>query len=105
MLCFEVLRDRNILVVRSEGPPEQADFDSSPDRWSSRAEETRNEGTLDSVKAAGLLVRRARRFAGTNQAHSPTVFGNAVITYNGLFTVTLNCVTVGQLTEGDFIFT
>ena len=59
MLCFEVLRDRNILVVRSEGPPEQADFDSSPDMWSSRAEETRNEGTLVSVKAAGLLVRRA----------------------------------------------
>jgi len=30
---------------------------------------------------------------------------NSVITYNGFFTVTLNGVSVAQLTAGDFIFT
>ena len=51
-------------------------------------------------------------FAGTDlhsladvQAHASTVAGNTVITYNGFFTVTLNGVSVGQLTAGDFIFT
>jgi len=39
------------------------------------------------------------------QAHASTVAGNTVITYNGFFTVTLNGVSVGQLTAGDFIFT
>ena len=34
-----------------------------------------------------------------------TVAGNAVITYNGFFTVTLNGVSAAQLTAGDFIFT
>jgi Ca2+-binding RTX toxin-like protein len=52
------------------------------------------------------------RFVGTDlhsfadvQSHSTTINGNAVITYNGFFTVTLNGVTTGQLTTGDFIFT
>ena len=51
-------------------------------------------------------------FAGTDlhsfadvQVHAVTVGVNTVITYNGFFTVTLNGVTTGQLTSGDFIFT
>jgi hypothetical protein len=50
-------------------------------------------------------------FAGTDlhafadvQSHATTVAGNTVITYNGVFTVTLSGVTTGQLTAGDFIF-
>ena len=39
------------------------------------------------------------------QSHVTTVSGNAVVTYNGFFTVTLNGVTTAQLTAGDFIFT
>jgi len=39
------------------------------------------------------------------QSHATTVSGNTVITYNSFFTVTLNGVTAGQLTAGDFIFT
>ena len=38
-------------------------------------------------------------------ANAVTSGGNTVITYNGFFTVTLNGVTAGQLTAGDFIFT
>ena len=51
-------------------------------------------------------------FAGTSLhlfadalANAANVGGNSVITYNGFFTVTLNGVTTGQLTAGDFIFT
>ena len=51
-------------------------------------------------------------FAGTDlhtfadvQSHATIVGGNTVITYNGFFTVTLNGVSTGHLTAGDFIFT
>jgi len=39
------------------------------------------------------------------QANAVTNGGNTTITYNGFFTVTLNGVTIAQLTAGDFIFT
>jgi hypothetical protein len=38
-------------------------------------------------------------------SHATTSAGNTVITCNGFFTVTLNGVTAGQLTAGDFIST